>query len=57
MMMGQQDVGDVARPVNFGKWHMASDYQGVVDEVKKAFPDYIESMDTLVKSKNKHIQR
>lgn len=35
------------RVVDLDRWHVASDYQAVVDEIRAKFPTYTRSMDTL----------
>ena len=34
-----------ARPVDMDRWHVASDYQKVVDDVRAKYPDFVVSME------------
>jgi hypothetical protein len=35
------------RAVDLDRWHVASDYQKVVDDVRAKYPDYVRSVDSL----------
>lgn len=35
------------RVVDLGRWHVASDYQKVVDDIRAKFPAYVHSIDSL----------
>ena len=40
-------AGAVARGVDVDRWHVASDVQKVVDDIRGAYPDFTHSVDSL----------
>ncbi len=40
-------AGGGGRAVDADRWHVASDYQKVVDDVRAKYPEFVRSMDSL----------
>lgn len=46
-LVGKDGGNKGGRAVDLDRWHVASDYQKVVDDVRAKYPDYVRSLDSL----------